>query len=38
MKAVVYDRYGPPGVLRIEAVTRPIPKDDEILVLSLIHI
>ena len=32
MKAVVYDRYGPPGVLRIEAVTRPIPKDDEILV------
>jgi NADPH:quinone reductase-like Zn-dependent oxidoreductase len=32
MKAVVYDRYGPPGVLRIEEVARPAPRDDEILV------
>jgi NADPH:quinone reductase-like Zn-dependent oxidoreductase len=32
MKAVVYDRYGPPDVLRIENVDRPVPKEDEVLV------
>ena len=32
MKAVVQDRYGPPEVLRIEEVARPIPKADEILI------
>ncbi len=32
MKAVVQDRYGPPDVLRIEEVQRPVPRDDEILI------
>jgi NADPH:quinone reductase-like Zn-dependent oxidoreductase len=32
MKAVVYDRYGPPEVLRIEEVERPVPKEDEVLI------
>lgn len=32
MKAVVQDRYGPPQVLRIADVPRPVPKEDEVLV------
>jgi NADPH:quinone reductase-like Zn-dependent oxidoreductase len=32
MKAVVYDRYGPPEVLHFEEVGRPAPKDDEVLI------
>jgi NADPH:quinone reductase-like Zn-dependent oxidoreductase len=32
MRAVVNDRYGPPDVLRLEEVERPVPKDDEVLV------
>ena len=32
MRAVVYDRYGPPEVLRIEEVARPAPRDDELVV------
>ena len=32
MRAVVHDRYGPPDVLRIEAVERPVPAANEVLV------
>ena len=32
MRAVVHDRYGPPEVLRLERVERPVPGDDEVLV------
>jgi NADPH:quinone reductase-like Zn-dependent oxidoreductase len=32
MRAVVHDRYGPPEVLRVEKVERPVPKEDEVLV------
>ena len=30
MKAIVYTRYGPPDVLKLLDVARPIPKDDEV--------
>jgi NADPH:quinone reductase-like Zn-dependent oxidoreductase len=32
MRAVVHDRYGPPDVLHVDDVERPVPKDDEVLV------
>ena len=32
MRAVVHDRYGPPDVLRVAEVERPVPKEDEVLV------
>jgi NADPH:quinone reductase-like Zn-dependent oxidoreductase len=32
MRAVVHDRYGPPAVLRIADVERPLPKEEEVLV------
>ena len=32
MKAVVYTRYGPPGVLRLADVEEPVPKRGEVLV------
>ncbi len=32
MRAVVFDRYGPPDVLRLETVEQPVPADDEVLV------
>ena len=32
MKAVVCDRYGPPEVLRLEDVERPVPGQDEVLI------
>lgn len=32
MKAVVYDHYGPPDVLRVEEVPKPEPASDELLV------
>jgi len=32
MKAAVYRRYGPPDVVQIEDVEKPVPKDNEVLV------
>jgi NADPH:quinone reductase-like Zn-dependent oxidoreductase len=32
MRAVVHERYGKPGVLRLADVERPVPKEDEMLV------
>ena len=32
MKAVLCDRYGPPEVLRLADVERPVPKADEVLI------
>src|SRR5258708_5916178 len=32
MKAVVFDKYGPPEVLQLQEVEKPIPGEDEVLV------
>ncbi len=32
MRAVVHDKYGPPEVLRLDEVERPVPEDDQVLV------
>ena len=35
MKAVIYTEYGPPNILRLVDVPKPVPKDDELLIRTL---
>jgi NADPH:quinone reductase-like Zn-dependent oxidoreductase len=32
MKGVVYTKYGPPDVLQLKEVKKPVPKDNEVMI------
>ena len=32
MRAVVWTKYGPPDVLQLQEVEKPVPKDNEVLI------
>jgi NADPH:quinone reductase-like Zn-dependent oxidoreductase len=32
MRAIVWTKYGPPDVLQIQEVEKPVPKDSEVLI------